>query len=148
MASYDITSDSELKTRVRQETGYDDLDFELPDSDLDGIIQSAKQKVFLETNSEAWYNDTGLGFALLAYTKMRAKAQVENANIDGYELGDQEVNVRDADPDTSQQIQMWADDAATGISNSKIDTSDSRSMRNTSGYIGEQYITDGHDYHH
>jgi len=148
MASYDITSDSELKTRVRQETGYDDLGFELPESDLDGIVQSAKQKVYLETNSEAWYSDTGLGFALLAYTKMRAKAQVENANIDGYELGDQEVNVRQADPETSQQIQMWADDAATGISNSKVDTSDSRAMQNTSGYIGGQYIADGHDYHH
>lgn len=147
MASYDITSDSELKARVRQETGYEDLEFELPESDLDGLIESAKQKVYLETNSDQWYSDTGLGFALLAYTCMRAKASIENANIDGYELGDQEVTVKNANPNTSQQIQMWADDANGGIANSNVDTSGGNQMRNTSSYIGEQYIRTGDNNH-
>lgn len=140
MASFDITSDTELKDRIRDETQYEDESFELPNTDLDGLIDTAKMKVALESGSEDWYSDRGLGLALLAYSCMRAKASMENAGIEGYELGDQEVTVSNANPDTSQQIQQWADDVATGLSNADTSSDDGPSMRNTSSYIGEQYI--------
>ncbi|UBF23166.1 hypothetical protein M1M34_gp015 [Haloarcula tailed virus 2] len=144
--SFSITSDPELKTRVRSATDYnDDEDEGILDSDLDNIIKDAKSKVFLETGSKAWYTDDGLGFALIAYTCMRTKAQVENFAISSYTLGNETVNTRNATPEQSQQIQQWADDVRTGMNASELDGSTKPKMQNTSGYIGEDYVYDSYD---
>lgn len=137
------TTDAELKTAVRAETQYEDTTDELPDSDLDTLVERAKAKVELETGSSKWYSDDGLGFALVAYTCMRAKAAMENATIERYTLGDHSVTVHNADPDTSQQIQQWGDDVRTGLNASSADTSQRPTMKNTSGYIGESYYDTG-----
>jgi hypothetical protein len=142
MASYDITSDTELKAAVRAETSYEDTADELPDSQLTDLIDRAKHKTALETGSEKWYSDSGLGFALVAYTCMRAKSAVENAPIVQYNLGDESVQLRNADPDTSQQVQMWASDVQTGLDASAVDQNTGPQMTNTSSYIGEDYVYD------
>ena len=143
--TFSISDDSELKTRVRSATGYeDDEDEGILTSDLDNIIKDAKAKVFLETNAKKWYTDDGLGFALLAYTCMRTKAQVENFAISKYSLGNESVTTRNATEEQSQQIQQWADDVRTGLNASELDKSTKQKMRNTSGYVGESYIYDAH----
>lgn len=145
--SFSVTSDTELKDRVRSATDYaDDSEEGIADSDLDNIIKDAKSKVFLETRSKSWYTNDGLGFALIAYTCMRAKAQVENFAISSYELGNESVTTRNATPEQSQQIQQWADDVRTGLNASELDKSTKQKMRNTSGYIGENYVYDRYKY--
>lgn len=134
------TSDSELRSRVRSETQYADNADELPQSDLDNLIEVAKGKVELETGSSNWYSDDGLGFALSAYTCMRCKSAVENIPLANYSLGDENVTFRTSDPDDSQQLQQWAEDVSTGLNASDIDTSGTKiKPRNTSGYIGDSY---------
>lgn len=137
--TYHITDDSTLKTRVRSATGYADNEDELLESDLDNLLNDAKLRVFLETQSEAWYTDKGLGMVLLAYTNMRAKAAVENFAIDGYTLGNETVKTRNATPEQSQQIQQWADDVLAGLNASSLDSTTKLTVGNTSGYIGEHY---------
>lgn len=149
--SFDITTDEELTARVRSETSYENTPDELPQAQLDEIIEGAKHKTFLETGQDTWFSDSGLGFALAAYVKMRAKASVENFAIQNYNLGDQQVTTRNADPDDSQQIQQWADDVATGLENSSdvTSTGGDPTISNTAGYIGDDHIhvadSDDHD---
>lgn len=143
MAVFDITDDTTLKSRVRNATGYEDNQDELPETQLDSIVNDAKLKVAIKTGSEAWYTDRGLSLVLYAYTCMRAKAAVENIAIVSYSLGNESVNMRNADPEDSQQIQQWADDIRDGLDASDADTKQRLSMANTSGYIGEQYIKTG-----
>lgn len=134
------TTNAELKTIVRGETSYEDTEDELPDSQLDVIVDRAKATVELKTGSNNWYSDDGLGHALAAYTAMRAKSAVENVGLDSYSLGDTDVSFSDTDPDSSQQLQQWADDVALGLNASDVDTSGSSlQMENTSGYVGESY---------
>lgn len=139
MAAWDPTSDSDVKTAVRAETQYADNVDELPDAELTTLIERAKHRVALETGSTDWYTDSGMGLVLIAYTCMRAKAAVENAAIVSYSLGDESVQLRNATPETSQQIQQWADDVRVGMSASSVDSSSRIKPRNTSGYIGETY---------
>ena len=141
MAAWDPTSDADVKTAVRAETQYEDNADELPDSELDTLVERAKHRVSLETGSTAWFTDSGMGMVLIAYTCMRTKAAVENASIVSYSLGDESVQLRNADPDTSQQIQQWADDVAVGLNASSADASSRLKPRNTSGYVGETYTT-------
>lgn len=140
MAGWDITNDAELKAAVRAETQYEDNPDELPDSDLVVLIERAKHRVSLETGSTDWYTDSGLGFVLVAYSCMRVKAAVENAAIVSYSIGDESVQLRNADPDTNQQIQQWADDVRVGLQASTVDSSSRLTPKNSSGYIGETYI--------
>lgn len=133
------TSDSELIEIVRGETGYEDTPDELPASDMDVIVGQSKARMELETGSDAYYSDDGLGFALAAYTKMRAKASVENVSLASYTIGDEQVSFKNADPETSQQLQQWAEDVRVGLNSSDLDEDSGLQPRNTSGYIGEQY---------
>lgn len=139
------TSDSELVQIVRGETGYEDTPDELPSSDMDVVIGQSKARMELETGSTAYYSDDGLGFALAAYTKMRAKAAVENVSLASYTIGDEQVSFHNADPETSQQLQQWAEDVRVGLDSSSVDSDTGLKPRNSSGYIGEQY---GRDPHH
>lgn len=133
------SDDSELRQIVRSETGYEDSPDELPQSRLDILIERAKGKVELTTGSTKWYSDKGLGYALAAYTAMRAKASMENVSLEGYTFGAESVTFADTDPETSQQLQQWAEDVKDGLDFSSVDTQQGVSPRNTSGYIGETY---------
>lgn len=139
-------NDTDLKTIVRDETSYDNTEDELPDTQLDTIVERSKGKVELTTGSSAWYTDDGLGYALAAYTCMRAKAAVENVPLSGYSLGDERVSFNADDPDTSQQLQMWAQDVSDGLDASSADQSVGPSPTNTSGYIGGSHIHTPDDY--
>lgn len=141
-------TDSELKTIVRDETSYDSTEDELPETQLDTIIERAKGKIEMRTGSDAWYSDDGLGYALAAYAAMRAKAAVENVPLSGYSLGDERVSFNADDPETSQQLQMWADDVRDGLDSSAIETTDDQRPTNTSSYIGESYVHSADDEHH
>jgi len=54
-------------------------------------------------------------------------------------MGDEQIQTRNADPDDSQQIQLWADDIQAALNSSSVDSSTSQKVRNTSGYVGETY---------
>lgn len=136
-------NDDELKTVVRAETSYDNTDDELPNSQLVTLIERAKAKLEMTTGSDAWYSDDGLGFALAAYTCMRAKAAVENFALSDYSIGDERVSFDADDPETSQQLQMWAEDVKDGLDSSSLDEPTGPTPTNTSGYIGESYIDEG-----
>lgn len=139
----EITSDEELKDRVRADTQYDDNPDELPESTLDVIIETAKLRVKLKAGTDEWYEDDGLGLVLHAYTCMRAKVAVENVNIEEYQLGNQRVRTRNADPETSQQMQQWADDIVVGLQGSDRYNPQRPALQNSSSYIGGQYIKRG-----
>lgn len=139
------TSDSELKTIVRAETSYEDTTDELPSSQLDTIVERAKAKIELRTSSTNWYNDDGLGFALAAYTCLRAKAAVENVPLSDYSLGDEQLSFDPDNPDSSQQLNQWAKDVRDGLNASSASLSNNPQPTNTSEYIGENYIHTEHD---
>lgn len=134
------TSDSELKTIVRDETSYEDTPDELPSTQLDTIVEQAKAKLELTTGTDQWYSDDGLGFALAAYAKMRAKSAVENVPLGSYTLGDEQVTFDTDDPEDSQQLQQWAEDVNDGLNASDLDSSQGLTMQNSSGYIGESHV--------
>lgn len=131
--------DTELVQIVRGETGYEDTEDELPQSDMDVVVGQSKARLELRTGSDAYYSDDGLGFALAAYTKMRAKAAVENVSLASYTIGDEQVSFKEADPETNQQLQQWAEDVRVGLDSTDVDSDSGLKPRNTSGYIGEQY---------
>lgn len=138
-------SDDDLKSIVRGETSYDDTDDELPESQLDTVIERAKGRMEMETGSTAWYSDKGLGFALGAYACMRAKSAVENVPLADYSIGDEDVSFADTDPETSQQLRQWADDVAAGVNYSDLDDPQGLTLSNSTSYIGDTYIPDHHD---
>jgi hypothetical protein len=133
------STDSELRDRVRSETGYDDNADELPQADLDNIIETSKSKLSLETGTSesSLYNTKGLQLALLAYTNLRAKATMENIPLSSYDIGGESIEMRDVDPEDSHQIQMWMEDVSDGL-DAADQGSGSRQMVNTSSYIGEK----------
>lgn len=131
------SGDDELTAQVRAETSYDDTPDELPQSQLDTIIGRSKGRVELRTGSDQWYADNGLGFALVSYVCMRAKAAVENISLSEYTFGAETVEFDVDDPEDSQQLQQWADDIRTGLDNSTIDISgEEPDISNTADYIG------------
>lgn len=136
------TTDDELETIVRDETSYDDTPDELPSSQLGTVIERAKGRMELETGSDQWYVDDGLGYALAAYACMRAKAAVENVALSDYSIGDEDVSFTETDPETSQQLQQWAEDVTVGLNGSDLDTSQGLTLSNSTGYIGDSYIRD------
>lgn len=132
-------TDDELKTIVYSGTSYEDSPDELPESQLDIIIEQAKAKVELTTQSDSWYADDGLGFALAAYTKMRAKSAVENIGLSNYSLGAEDVSFHHADPDESLQLEQWAEDVNDGLDASNVTESGNLQPRDSAGYVGENY---------
>lgn len=138
------TTDDELISIVRGETGYEDNSDELPATRMDVVIERSKGRLQMETDVSdgEWYTDDGLGFALGGYACMRAKAAVENISLSSYSIGDEDVTFDTDDPEDSHQLQQWADDVAAGLDKSDADTDTGKMPRNTSGYIGETYTND------
>lgn len=135
---YAITSDTELKDAVRDMTSYDDTGDELPESQLDGLVNKAKRDMHVKTGEDGWYNDLGYGNALTAHLAIVSKAAVENINISSYSIGDESMSLMNADPEDSQQIQQWAADVKSGLDNSDLNLSDGSQLKlsNTASYIG------------
>lgn len=133
-------NDADLKTVVRDETSYDDAPDELPSSQLDTIVERSKGRMELETGSSAWYSDDGLGYALVAYTCMRAKAAVENIPLSSYSLGDEQVSFSSENPEDSQQLEQWATDIRIGLDASDKDQQTGPRLADSAGYIGDNYI--------
>jgi len=136
-------NEGELKSVVRSETGYDDIDDELQATDLDSIVSQSEGRLMLEADvsESTLYNDDGLSFALAAYTKIRAKAAAENVPLSSYSLGAEEVSFESADPDTSQQLLLWHEDARVGLDRSDADsTQGGLTIANSSQYIGDSYV--------
>lgn len=133
------TTDTELDSRVRSETGYEDNTDGLPASDLTDIRETAKARLSLKTGTaeSSLYNTKGLQFALLGLTAIHAKAAVENVVIESYDIGDESVTIRSDDPDDSQQIQTWATWVSEGLSDADAGGG-TQVMSNTSSYIGER----------
>jgi len=85
-----------------------------------------------------WYTDLGYGNALVAHLAIISKAAVENINLVSYTIGNERVELANADPEDSQQIQTWAAQVKDGLDNSEIEfeNSQSLSLNNTASYIG------------
>lgn len=134
------SNDSELRQRVRDLTSYEDTADELPQTQLEGIVDSAKSRLELETGTDQWYSDDGITFALVAYTCMRSKAAVENVPLASYSIGDEQVSFDGDEPEDSAQYQQWAEDVRIGLDASDADSNQGLSMRNTSSYIGDDHL--------
>lgn len=142
LPSYAITSDSELVSAVRDLTSYDDTTDELPGDastgQMSGLIDQAKRDMHTKTGSSDWYSDLGYGNALVAHLAIISKAAVENINLVSYTIGNERVELANADPEDSQQIQTWAAQVKDGLDNSdlELETSANVQMSNTASYIG------------
>lgn len=134
--------DTELAAAVRAETSYEDTEDELPQSQLEHLIERSKAKLELETGVSSWFSNDGIGFALVAYTCMRAKAAVENISMSSYEIGAEQVDFHHADPEDNMQMQQWADDVNTGLDATDVDDSGNLQMADGAGYMGESYYYD------
>lgn len=142
LPSYAITSDTELVSAVRDLTSYDDTTDELPGDDttgqMSGLIEQAKRDMHTKTGSSEWYSDLGYGNALVAHLAIISKAAVENINLVSYTIGNERVELANADPEDSQQIQTWASQVKDGLDNSDLDLESGASLQlgNTASYIG------------
>jgi hypothetical protein len=109
---------------------------------LTHLIERSKAKLELETGVSSWFSNDGIGFALVAYTCMRAKAAVENISMSSYEIGAEQVDFHHADPEDNMQMQQWADDVNTGLDATDVDDSGNLQMADGAGYMGESYYYD------
>jgi len=137
---FQLTSDQELRSAVRDATSYDDTTDELPETQLNGVLEDAKRDLYILTGSSEWYSDTAYGQALKAWTQVLAKSAVENIHIDSYSIADEEISLSNADPDDSQQIQLWTQQSSRALDKSDLPFPDYQnlSLTNTSSYIGRR----------
>lgn len=135
---FSLTNDSDVTDAVRNNTSYSDTGDELPQSQLDALLNDAKRDMAILTDSTKWYDDLAYGQALKAWTNILAKAAVENIAIDSYSIADEQISLTNADPEDSQQIQMWLTQVNRSLDKSDLSFEDysNRGMSNTSSYIG------------
>ena len=138
LPAFAITTDSELEAAVRDATSYDDNNDELPQSQLDGLVEDAKREMYGRTGSTEWYNDVNYGQALNKWTCIVVKAAVENINIESYSIADETISLSNADPEDSQQIQLWMNSVSRSLRDSEVNFTNEQdlSFSNTSAYIG------------
>jgi len=138
LPDFALTTDAELKAAVRDTTSYDDNTDELPSAQLDGLLNDAKRDMYGRTGSEEWYADVNYGQALKAWTSITVKAAVENINIDSYDIADESISLSNADPEDSQQIQLWMGQVSRALRDAEVNFTKSQdlSFSNTSAYIG------------
>lgn len=105
--SFSVTSDSELTSRVRTITGYDDTSDEVPQSDMTDLVDVAKADVFSETDTTEWYSDHHMGEVLVYTLCVKAKLRVENYSVSQWSLGNESVTTLNAVPDEEGQLQFW-----------------------------------------
>ena len=138
MSVQEITDDSDLISRVRAATGYDESD--LSETDMQSIISTTKLRLSTETEASDWYADSGLGLALYAYACMRVKSAVENIPLQSYSLGDESVSFNTSNESDSLQMQQWAEDVNIGMESSDAVDQTTRLPSNSSDYIGSSSV--------
>jgi hypothetical protein len=139
LPDFALETDDELKAAVRDATSYDDTQDELPSTQLDGLLDDAKREMYGRTGSQQWYTDVNYGQALKAWTCIVVKAAVENINIESYSIADESISLSNADPDDSQQIQLWMNQVSRALDQAEdagFERSQDLSFSNTSAYIG------------
>lgn len=127
-------NDSEVKTYVRTLTDYVDDPDQLPEPKLDNLIDLAKLEIYNKTDSDAFYDDSGLGEALIGATAIMAKARVENYSVSSWSIGDQTIDVQGASDQEAVQFQQWNNMVVNGLESSSA--SGSGSPSSTTEYIG------------
>jgi len=135
---FQLTTDDDLLTAVRDAVSYDDTPDELPQTQLEGLLNDAKRDMYIKTGSKGWYDDVAYGQALKGWTQILSKAAVENINIASYSIADEEISLRNADPDSSQQIQLWMEQVNMALDKSELpfERYENLSLKNTTDYIG------------
>ena len=128
------THDGEARTMVRTLTGYDDTNEELSSEALDSHLRIAKLQLYNDVGAESFYDDAGLGQALVAAAAIYAKASIENYSVDRWSIGDTEVDVGAFNNPEGAQFVRWAELHANGLQSS--DVTPDYAPSNTSGYIG------------
>ena len=138
LPDFAVTNDNGLEEAVRTKTSYSDSTDEWPTAQASGNIEDAKRVLYMRTGSDKWYDDIAYGQALVAMTAMKAKAAVENINIQSYGIADESLSFTNADPDSSQQIQSWSSEVNEGLRQSDVAFENEQDLQfsNTSSYIG------------
>lgn len=128
------TSDKAVKRLVRTVTDYSDDADQLPEATLDELLDVAKLRLYNEVGADEFYDDSGLGQALVFTVAILAKARIENYSVTSWSIGDQRIDtsgVRDGD---AEQFQRWTQMVADGISAS--DDGGPGAPSSTTEYIG------------
>lgn len=115
MATYDITSDADVKELFRALTLYDDSPDEINSGTLDTQIRAAKIRLSNKVDSDSWYSDSGLGQALLYTTMILGKCAMENYSVSAWDMGGGSIDVSGAGDDEQAQFSEWADAVSEGI---------------------------------
>jgi len=144
MASYDITTDDELTTRVRALSQYADDPQELPSGELSTLVADAKREIHLRTDSNKWYDDAsgtlqdrGLTQALLGLTLVKAKNAVENYSVSAWDVLGQTINVTGVADTDASQFEKWIGMMDEGLAkSSQTDEGDIPTNINSTSYIG------------
>lgn len=138
LPDFAIENESELKSAVRDATSYGNTDDELPAGQLDGLVDDAKREMYGRTGSQEWFADVNYGQALKAWTCIIVKAAVENIHIQSYSIADEQISLSNADPEDSQQIQLWMNQVSRALNQSDVsfDRNQDLGFSNTSAYIG------------
>jgi len=110
----------------------------LPNSQLGGLLDDSKRDLYVLTGSDEWYDDIAYGQALKAWTQVLAKSAVENIHIESYSIADETISLSNADPDASQQIQLWMKQVNQSLDKSEAEfpNYEQLTLRNTSSYVG------------
>lgn len=131
---WDITTDTELQSAVRVETGYDSST--LPADDLDGVIDSAKRVLALKAGVTSFYSDRGLAVALLGVTCAKAKGTVENSPVRVKNLAGQDVTFRTSDG-SSIQVNEYEEMTRLGLSSSEATDAGTQEIRFTRTFLSD-----------
>jgi len=133
---YDITTDDDLYSSVRAETGYKDNTDELPKSKLQTLVNDAKLLLSVRFEETDFYHSRPLTLVLLGTVCIKAKARMENAHIKSWDFGGGSVVAKTSDDD-ELQVQRYETWINTGVSEMEDTTSHSQpAFGNTHDYVG------------
>lgn len=132
-SEYAPSNRTELIELVRALTGYDDTADQLPQDQLTSLVQIAQLRLANKADDD-FFTDAGLGQALLGYTAILAKAEVENYSVSGYTIGATSIDTSGAGRDDAAQLKRWATLVREGLDESAAYEA-SGGLRDSAGYI-------------
>lgn len=127
------TDDADAIDLIRTITDYDAT--VVAKTELEQHLRLAKLRLGNRVDSTEWYDDSGLGQALVYTAAIFLKGAVENYSVDSYSLGDIDIEVEDGTEEDKAQLQQWMRAADRGIQNSSV-TGPQNRFSNTTSYIG------------
>lgn len=110
---HEIDDDSDLKSLLRDITGYDEAD--ISTTELESQIRIAKLRIKLKSGSTDFYSDDGLSLALFGASAITAKSTAENYAVDSWDVGAASIDVRNAGSEEQQQFTDWAQLVKEGL---------------------------------